>query len=107
MRYMRAAAAPPAQGVSCSAACAAQGKACVPGALTSLNNCDYLRALFPCEAGCEAGSGAELPAYLSGAVADASTMCRTNGAGGAAAGQTCEAAAVNTRRLCPCGPKAA
>jgi hypothetical protein len=92
--------APALQGVSCATACAAAGKACVAEALPSLNNCDHLRAAFPCEAGCEPASGAELPAYMSGAVTDASTMCRTDN--GSSGPRTCEAAAANTRRLCPC-----
>ena len=87
--------------MSCASACTAAGLACVASAFEPLNNCGHLRAHFPCEAGCEPGGGAELPAYMSGAVPDASTMCRT--AAASAGARTCEAAAASTRRLCPCG----
>ena len=91
-----------AQRVSCTKACADAGLVCAPAAFAALNTCAWLRAAFPCEAGCAAGSGPELPAYMSGAVADASTLCRTEGGEGAAP-RTCDAAVANTRRLCPCG----
>ena len=90
-----------AQHESCSKACADAGLACDASAFAALNSCAWLRAAFPCEAGCASGSGPELPAYMSGAVADASTLCRTEG--DAAAPRTCDAATPNTRRLCPCG----
>jgi hypothetical protein len=100
-RACNARACTPAQGLSCTAACAAVGKACAEAALAALNNCDRLRAAFPCEAGCSAGAGPELPAYMSGAVTDASTMCRT---AEPSAPLACAAQAPNTRRLCACGP---
>ena len=92
------------EGASCDAACAAQKRSCEPAAFEKLNTCAFLHASFACEAGCVPGSGQHLPAYHSGAVADASTFCVTNDM---RTMPTCGASAPYTRRLCPCMDAAA
>jgi hypothetical protein len=92
------------EGVSCDMACAAQKRTCVSEALATLNSCAYLKAHFACEAGCQSGTGGHVPAYNSGAVADASTFCVTNDMN---VQPSCGAAAPYTRRLCPCKDAAA
>jgi hypothetical protein len=79
------------RGESCDQACKRAGSpACSEPDLRALNECDKLKAHFPCPA-CQTSEGLDQPAYVVGAA------CLVNHAG-----FSCAGAHADTRRLCAC-----
>eukprot|EP01023_Acetabularia_acetabulum_P013176 TRINITY_DN16302_c0_g1_i1.p2 TRINITY_DN16302_c0_g1~~TRINITY_DN16302_c0_g1_i1.p2 ORF type:complete len:181 (-),score=24.43 TRINITY_DN16302_c0_g1_i1:124-666(-) len=95
-------------GQSCTQACQTKNQRCSEEHLKLLNNCNWLRDHFGCEAGCETDSdmqGFERPAYVSQSAIkkDNPSMCLLSEATGEF-GFSCEAKRQNTLRLCACAP---
>eukprot|EP01024_Parvocaulis_polyphysoides_P057238 TRINITY_DN60801_c0_g1_i1.p1 TRINITY_DN60801_c0_g1~~TRINITY_DN60801_c0_g1_i1.p1 ORF type:complete len:304 (+),score=7.74 TRINITY_DN60801_c0_g1_i1:36-914(+) len=93
-------------GQSCTQACTGRNLYCSEEHLRLLNNCNWLRNFFGCEAGCEPQSGStqgfDQPSYMVPAAIkkDNPSMCLLNSGGGLTF--SCEGKRQNAQRLCTC-----
>ena len=90
---------------SCQERCSEDNLECLEAHFSSLNDCNRLRDRFACEAGCEAGTGLALPAYIipKAAKSERPAMCLTYSPELSKEGMTCDSGDSNRQRACPCG----
>ena len=90
---------------SCQERCGEDNLECLEAHFPSLNDCNRLRDRFACEAGCEAGAGLALPAYIvpKAAKSERPAMCLTFSPALSKEGMTCDSLDNNRQRACPCG----
>lgn len=93
-----------AAGQSCKGRCEAEGLLCSPAHFTSLNDCNRLREPFACEAGCEAGDGQDLPAYVIPAAPKPQrpSICLIWSKELTGGEMGCDGAGAVRQRACPC-----
>eukprot|EP00405_Crypthecodinium_cohnii_P037162 CAMPEP_0206544664 /NCGR_PEP_ID=MMETSP0325_2-20121206/11672_1 /ASSEMBLY_ACC=CAM_ASM_000347 /TAXON_ID=2866 /ORGANISM="Crypthecodinium cohnii, Strain Seligo" /LENGTH=633 /DNA_ID=CAMNT_0054043495 /DNA_START=226 /DNA_END=2123 /DNA_ORIENTATION=- len=65
---------------SCEDFCTRSGQRCVAKELAFINQCNFLRTHFSCEAGCGQNLGADLPCYVTSSKRDTSRQCLTTDA---------------------------
>ena len=92
---------------SCRERCSEDSLECLEAQFPALNDCNRLREQFACEAGCEAGAGAALPAYIipKAAKSERPAMCLTWSTELSKEAMTCDSVDGNRQRACPCGAK--
>lgn len=90
---------------SCRERCGEDSLECLEAHFPALNDCNRLRDRFACEAGCEAGQGAGLPAYIipKAAKSERPAMCLTWSSEISKEAMTCDSLDGNRQRACPCG----
>lgn len=90
---------------SCKERCGEESLECSAAHFPALNDCNRLREDFACEAGCEAGTGLALPAYIvpKAAKSERPAMCLTWSSDLSKEAMTCDSADSNRQRACPCG----
>lgn len=88
------------KGETCKSACWRQNAVCNPKQLEFGNDCNVMKAHFPCEKGCWNEVGVDIPAYVNdGKGYDGMCLVSVDSF------PSCEASNPNTRRLCYCIPK--
>ena len=77
---------------------------CTPEHFPALNDGNRLRESFPCEAGCEAGDGHDLPAYVtpSAPKPQRPSICLTWSQELTGGAMTCDGVGAVRQRACPC-----
>lgn len=92
---------------SCTERCEEDSLECSEAHFPALNDCNRMRESFACEAGCEAGAGLALPAYIipKAAKSERPAMCLTWSADLSKEAMKCELSDSNRQRACPCAPK--
>lgn len=92
---------------SCTERCEEDSLDCSESHFPALNDCNRMRESFACEAGCEAGAGLALPAYIisKAAKSERPAMCLTWSADLSQEAMKCDLSDTNRQRACPCAPK--
>ena len=93
-----------AVGQSCKDKCQEESLVCAVDHFPALNDCNKLRESFACEAGCEAGDGHDLPAYVipSAPKPQRPSICLTWSKELTEGSMTCEGVGAVRQRPCPC-----
>ena len=88
------------KGETCKSACWRQNAVCNPDQLEFGNDCNVMKAHFPCEKGCWNEVGVDIPAYVNdGKGYDGMCLVSVDSF------PSCDASNPNTHRLCYCIPK--
>ena len=88
-------------GETCDSVCSRQENAfCDPNQLEFVNDCNVMKAHFPCERGCWNEVAVDIPAYVNDGKGY-NGMCFVS----VDSFPVCDASNPNTRRLCVCIPK--